>query len=250
MQAHQHLVVGRQADDPQPPHAAERLRLADLAALVDVGPGDSAGALAGDGIGQDRDDGAEILAVEFVERLLRVGLIEIDALAPAERFDVLERPPDRRVAHVDAADVAQIGFAWRACDRLQAGEDSAPRSFVARPRSSAASSRAAVLPRRFRFAISSGVGSRRDGVPAFSPISAFTASANEHVAQMHFELDDVAAFVASAAKPGVGFGPDANRSSPPQTGQAPTSVGPSFFSLAPAIFADSEPRAPVRVRLR
>ena len=66
----QHLVVGRQADDPQPSDAAERLRLADLAALVDVGPGDPAGALAGDRIGQDRDDGAEPLAVEFVERAL------------------------------------------------------------------------------------------------------------------------------------------------------------------------------------
>ena len=81
------------------------------------------------GIRQDRDDGAEPLAVEFVERLLRVGLPEIDPLAPAERVDVLERPLDRPMAHVDAADVAQVSLAWRASDGLQAGDDPAPRSF-------------------------------------------------------------------------------------------------------------------------
>ena len=71
MQAAEDFVVGRQANDPQPPNAAERLRFADLAALVEVGPRNPAGALAGDGVGQDRDDRAEPLAVELVALLSR-----------------------------------------------------------------------------------------------------------------------------------------------------------------------------------
>jgi hypothetical protein len=44
VQAHQHFVVRREAHDPELPGSAERHRFADLAALMDERPSDSAGA--------------------------------------------------------------------------------------------------------------------------------------------------------------------------------------------------------------
>ena len=114
------------------------------------------------------------------------GLIEIDALAPAERLDVLERPPDRPVAHVDAADVAQIGLAWRACDRLQAGDDPRRAHFLARPLFGFLSAPFAPLsplaPRSPRASARVAVG-----VPASSPISASHRVGERAAAEMHFE---------------------------------------------------------------
>jgi hypothetical protein len=79
-------------------------------------------------IGQNRDDRAKVLAVKLV-----AVLAEVNTLAPAERLDVFQRPLDRPVAHVDAANIAQIDFAGRAGDRLQAGDDPRRAHFLARP---------------------------------------------------------------------------------------------------------------------
>ena len=182
-------------------HAAERLRLADLgAAVVKVSPGDSAGALAGDRVRQNRDDGAEPLAVEFVERCCGVRLPEAGSLAPAERVDVLERPLDRPMVHIDLADVAQVSLSWRACDGLQAGDDSRRAHFLARPVFGFLSA-----PLRLSRLTRCGLlGRRLASFPSdVLPIRASTASGNEQPLRCIFERDDVAAYSASAAVPDV-----------------------------------------------
>ena len=148
-----------------PPSDFARQTLA--AAVVKVSPGHSAGALAGDRVRQNRDDRAEPLAVEFMERCCGVRLPEAGSLAPAERVDILERPSDRPMAHVDAADVAKVSLHLACQRRAAGGRRSAPRwHFLARPVFGFLSA-AGSASRALRAAVSSGVGSRRCFGPTF-----------------------------------------------------------------------------------
>ena len=173
--------------------------------------------------------------------LLRVWLTEIDALAPAERLDVLERPPDRPMAHVDAANVAQVSLAWRACDRLQAGDDPRRAAFPCAPalrlrlarRSASLASRAA---------ISSGVGWRRVGVPASSPISALTASTNEQPLRCISSAMASPPAASAAVPDDCAWARPTNRSSPPQTGQGPIEFAARPLQLRAVAFGDFEDR--------
>src|ERR1700733_9891545 len=206
MQPGLHLVVARQANDPQSPSPAERFRLADLAALMDVSPGDPAGALAGERVGQNADNRAEPLAVEFVKGFAVVRLPEAGPLAPAERLDISQPPPDRPVAHVDAAGVAQIDLTGRVRDRLQAGDDlrrahrvaGGFRRFLLAPFRLARFSRPDFLRRRL-------APLRRSGVLADQHSHRVDERA---AAQVHFERNRVAAKFASAAAADIEAGHD------------------------------------------
>ena len=176
---------------PTPPSDIARQT---LRAVVEVGSGDSAGALAGDRIGQNRDDRAEPLAVEFVAVLPEIG-----PLAPAERLDILERLSDRPMVDIDLAKGAQIGFPWRAHDWLQAGEDLRHAAFGALPRFSlgpapfglARRPRGDLFRRRFTSAGLPFADQRSHCVEESAPT------------EMHFESDGVAANSTPAAVPEV-----------------------------------------------